>query len=69
MSACAVHLIGEGICSLLVWVLRDNPYRVFYEALGGSQVREKQVQIGEVYLPEVAYGWKDMRQVLRFIPG
>ena len=68
MSACAAHLVKEGMYSLLVWVLRDNPYRGFYEALGGSQVGEKQVQIGEVYLPEVAYGWKDVRQESWFVP-
>ncbi len=69
MRVCAAHLAKEGMCSLLVWVLRDNPYRAFYENLGGSQLREKQVRIGDVYLPEVAYGWKDVRQESWFTPG
>ena len=69
MSACAAYLVRAGMCSLLVWVLRENPYRAFYEALGGSQLGEKQVLIGEIDLPEVAYGWKDVRQESWFTSG
>lgn len=69
LSACAAHLVEEGMCSLLVWVLRDNPYRAFYENLGGSQLGEKQVQIGEVNLPEVGYSWKDVCRESWFTPG
>lgn len=69
MGACAAHLAKEGMGSLLVWVLRDNPYRAFYENLGGSRLREKKVRIGDLDLPEVAYGWKDVRQESWFTLG
>jgi L-amino acid N-acyltransferase YncA len=49
----------RGLCSMLVWVLRDNPSRAFYEALGGEYVREQIITIGGTDLVEVAYGWKD----------
>jgi hypothetical protein len=43
---------------MIVWVLRDNPYRRFYEAVGGEVVSERMISIGEAELPEVAYGWR-----------
>ena len=32
--------------SMLVWVLRDNPSRGFYEELGGRYLREQVLTIG-----------------------
>jgi ribosomal protein S18 acetylase RimI-like enzyme len=61
MAACAQHLVALGRHSLIVWVLKANPYRRFYEALGGVISGEKQVEIGEVELPEVVYRWNDVR--------
>jgi hypothetical protein len=39
---------------MLVWVLADNPACMFYEAIGGQKVYEKQIDIGGVMLNEVA---------------
>ena len=36
--------------------LKDNPSRYFYERMGGREVREMMVRIGEQDLKEVAYG-------------
>ena len=61
MAATARWLIGEGMDSMIVWVLAENhPARRFYEALGGQYVREHQIEIGGVWLPEVSYGWSDL---------
>lgn len=49
-----------GCSSMLVWVLKDNPARGFYERLGGEYVTEKNIEIGEAKLLEVAYGWKEL---------
>jgi len=38
MRACAAHLLTQGMRSLIVWVLKENPYRRFYESLGGALV-------------------------------
>lgn len=61
MAATARRLIGEGMDSMIVWVLAENhPARRFYEALGGQYVRDHQVEIGGARLPEVSYGWRDL---------
>jgi|FLYN01.1.fsa_nt_gi GNAT superfamily N-acetyltransferase len=60
-GANAQRLIEAGMTSMLVWVLAENPWRAFYEALGGKPVREKQETMGDVTLTEVGYGWADIR--------
>jgi L-amino acid N-acyltransferase YncA len=60
-TAIVQRLVQQGIESMLIWVLADNPARKFYEALGGQYLQEKQVEIGGVKLREVAYGWTDIR--------
>jgi hypothetical protein len=61
MAACARHLVALGRYGLVVYVLKANPYRKFYEALGGALSGENQVEMGEVTLPEVVYRWNDVR--------
>jgi GNAT superfamily N-acetyltransferase len=53
-------LLSSGFGSLLVWVLADNPYRRFYDGLGGEVIRARSVEIGGVELAEVAHGWRSM---------
>jgi len=53
-------LLELGVLSMLVWVLSDNPARKFYERLGGVYLREKTITIGNVNLPETAYGWSKL---------
>jgi hypothetical protein len=50
--------LDHGMKTIIVWVLRDNPYRRFYEALGGELVAERMISIGDAQLPEVAYRWR-----------
>ena len=58
-------LVESGFNSIMVWVLAENrPARRFYEALGGEYIQEKQITIGGVALPEVAYGWKDLASLV-----
>jgi ribosomal protein S18 acetylase RimI-like enzyme len=45
----------------MLWVLADNPTRGFYEHLGGQEIKRKIVPIAGVELPEIAYGWQDLR--------
>jgi GNAT superfamily N-acetyltransferase len=53
-------LIDSGFDTMLVWVLADNPFRRFYERLGGTLVEERKIQIGRQTLGEVAYGWNNV---------
>jgi ribosomal protein S18 acetylase RimI-like enzyme len=51
-------LIGQGLTRMLIYVLRENrPARRFYEAVGGSAVREKTVEIRGAMMVEVGYGY------------
>ncbi|HZA24474.1 MAG TPA: GNAT family N-acetyltransferase [Dehalococcoidia bacterium] len=61
ISHLAESLRQAGIESMLVWVLADNPFRKFYERLGGQPVAEQCVSIGGAELKEVAYGWRDIQ--------
>ena len=60
----AKRLMQEGLHSMLVWVLANNPSQDFYSALGGQRVYEQEITIGEARLVEVAYGWRDMRELV-----
>jgi GNAT superfamily N-acetyltransferase len=60
VAAIARQLLQQGQSSLLVWVLKDNLFRAFYEALGGEQIGEQNITIGDETLIEVAYGWQDI---------
>ena len=60
MSEAAQRLKAEGLSSVMLWVLADNPTRRFYEALGGKLVAEKEIDIGGKSLPEVGYGWQSL---------
>lgn len=61
VSHVARRLLQEGMESMLVWVLADNPFRRFYERLGGQPVAEQSVSIGRAELKEVAYGWRGIQ--------
>jgi GNAT superfamily N-acetyltransferase len=54
-------LMEHGDRSMVVWVLRDNPYRSFYDRLGGELLTERrQDDFGGVHVTSVAYGWQDL---------
>ena len=42
---------------MMLWVLKDNPTRSFYEKMGGLHLGETTIEIG-VPLQEVSYGWE-----------
>lgn len=60
----AEKLSQSGLNSMLVWVLADNPACQFYQALGGREVKQKQVEFDGVKLNEIAYGWIDIKVLL-----
>lgn len=63
MARLATHLLDAGCASAAVWVLRDSPgARGFYEALGAAPVGVEGVwEVDGVTLPDIAYGWRDLR--------
>jgi GNAT superfamily N-acetyltransferase len=56
----ALRLKKQGHNSMLVWVFSANPYRAFYEALGGRPVAEREIDRYGANLAETAYGWQDL---------
>jgi len=62
--AAANSLYQLGLRSMLLWVLKDNPSRGFYEHLGGRVFREQSLEIGSNQYLEVAYGWPDLATLL-----
>jgi ribosomal protein S18 acetylase RimI-like enzyme len=54
------RLVASGLDAAIVWVLRDNPSRFFYERLGGRQVSHKAIDVGGTRVEALAYGWPDL---------
>jgi GNAT superfamily N-acetyltransferase len=59
------RLLQDGLTTLLVWVLAQNPARRFYERLGGRPVYEKTVMTDGVPLLEIGYGWQDIQTLIQ----
>jgi hypothetical protein len=49
---------------MMVWSMKANPYRRFYEALGGSHFRTDTVEFCGQNFTEYAYGWQNLKAVL-----
>jgi len=60
----AQDLRDRGYDSMLVWVLAQNPFKRFYESLGGEQVSTKDEEIGGKTLKELGYGWRNLDSLI-----
>ncbi len=58
------RLVHCGHRSALVWVVRANPSRFFYERLGGKLVMTRPIPVGGVPVESLGYGWRDLRTLL-----
>lgn len=54
------RLVTAGRRSAILWVLRDNPSRFFYERLGARPVSHKALAVGGAAVEAIAYGWQDL---------
>jgi GNAT superfamily N-acetyltransferase len=61
----AGRLAEDGIHSMCVKVLRANPYRVFYERMGGQYVGEHPYDWDGVMMPECVYAWRDTQVLVK----
>lgn len=59
-GAVVAHLRERGYPSMMLWVLAGNPAERFYQHLGGVKVREQELELAGVKLPEWGYGWHDL---------
>lgn len=60
-STVAQTLNEAGTGGMMVWVLDANPYRRFYERMGGRLLDTvRTIDIGGQPFAEAAYGWSDL---------
>ena len=65
VAAVAETLITEGHSEMITWVLEDNAACRFYERIGGEYLGSKTVEIADMSLRAVAYGWPDASVLLK----
>jgi ribosomal protein S18 acetylase RimI-like enzyme len=63
------RLFAKGHGSVVIWVLRENPARFFYQRLGGKEVRRKLLPFNGMQVPATGYGWRDLAGFLATIAG
>ncbi len=63
LQAVCQELYLQGKTTLILWVLEQNPYRVFYERLGGETAGTDTFNIDGVDLSLVSYRWADITQL------
>lgn len=64
LHAMSSDLQGRGFNAAALWVLRDNlGARRFYERYAGKMIAEKQDVRDGAILVELAYGWRDLKEL------
>lgn len=58
------RLAAQGHGSAVIWVLRENPARFFYQRLGGKEVRRKLLPFNGSNVAASGYGWPDLKAYL-----
>ncbi|UCF93837.1 MAG: GNAT family N-acetyltransferase [Desulfobacterales bacterium] len=57
VCALAEQLNRFDIYAMMVWVLKQNPYRQFYEKINGIFLRSQRIPFAGTALEAIAYGW------------
>jgi Acetyltransferases len=57
------NYINEGVNSMFLWTLQDNPNRAFYKHLGGSIVDRRIITRGDKELEQIAFAWGNIKSV------
>lgn len=69
-AATAAWLQARGGAALMLWVLKQNPSRAFYERLGGRLSGQQAIMLGDdVPAVEVAYGWPEIAKLVEMTRG
>ncbi len=63
-AAMAGEMKRRGKTALMLWTIKENPVRAFYERLGGELVGEKSYDVDEMKVTEVAYSWKNIGELI-----
>lgn len=54
------RLKQQGHKSIMLWAFTKNPYRKFYDDMGGQVIGEKEFEIDGVKVTDTGYGWQDL---------
>lgn len=60
LLAMFARLVAQGHRTAVIWVLRENPARFFYQRLGGTEARQKLLPFNGMQVPASGYGWPDL---------
>ncbi|HLY44805.1 MAG TPA: GNAT family N-acetyltransferase [Stellaceae bacterium] len=58
------RLVAQGCGSAIIWVLRDNPGRFFYQRVGGREVRHRRFAVGGKQVEAAGFAWHDLPRFL-----
>jgi GNAT superfamily N-acetyltransferase len=61
----AAALLQSHFQSMMIWTLKQNPYRKFYERMGGKLLGEETTAIAGREMLQVAYGWPDLAAIVQ----
>ncbi len=64
IAASAAALAASGCRSAMVWVLRENPSRWFYEHIGGRTAAESEIRVGGAPVMQTALVWNPIDRLL-----
>jgi L-amino acid N-acyltransferase YncA len=60
MQAAFGRLFADGFRSAVIWALKGNPARYFYETKGGRLIAERPGAVAGKPVREIAFGWGDI---------
>jgi GNAT superfamily N-acetyltransferase len=58
------RLVVQECATAIIWVLRDNPGRFFYQRLGGREVQHKIFAVGGKRIEAAGFAWYDLPRYL-----
>ena len=64
MRAMAAHLAVVGCRSAMLWVLKDNPTRWFYQRLGGRPAAQEVIRFAGQAMEQLAFVWDPIETLL-----
>lgn len=63
IRAAFARLVAQGLPHAVIWALKGNPARSFYENEGGRLVAERPGAVGGRDVTEVAFGWTSLAHI------
>jgi GNAT superfamily N-acetyltransferase len=60
----ATRFAHQGHENLCLWAFELNPFRRFYDRLGGQRVARAEWRIADTIITEIAYGWPEIGDLI-----